>query len=138
MSLFSWNSFSQPPLTFFASAIELRVSPLTTLYSPSPFLTFLPVGVVTVLVDFFSAAGRSAEREAGCSSVARGAVSVLCEEPEPEYAALDRPVPQCGQAPLPWPARTFSAISICWPLLAWSAVEAYAVPPYAAQVEAEN
>ena len=58
--------------------------------------------------------------------------------PPPSYAALDRPTPQTGQAPLPWPARTFSAIAICWALVAWSAVEAYCVPPYAAQVEAEN
>ena len=40
------------------------MSPLTTLYSPSPFLTFLPVGVVTV---FFGgrtvlASGRPAAR----------------------------------------------------------------------------
>src|ERR1043165_4907465 len=58
MSLFSWNSFCQPPLTSCFSAMELRVSPLTTLYSPSPFLTFLPVGVVTV----FLAVARSEER----------------------------------------------------------------------------
>lgn len=57
MSSFSLNSFAQPPLTSCSSAIELRVSPLTTLYSPSPFSTFLPVGVVTV---FFFAAGFSA------------------------------------------------------------------------------
>ncbi|CAM5226297.1 hypothetical protein SCYAM73S_01947 [Streptomyces cyaneofuscatus] len=50
-------------------------------------------------------------------------------EPPPVYAAPDRPVPQTGQAPLPWPASTFSAIWICWDLLAWSAVEAYCVPP---------
>ena len=67
MSLFSLNSFAQPPLTSWSSAMVLRVSPLTTLYSPSPFLTFLPVGVVTV----FLAAGRSAEREALCFSVER-------------------------------------------------------------------
>src|SRR6476646_8018133 len=110
MSLFSLNSCCQPPLTFFFSAIELRLSPLTTLYSPSPFLTFLPVGVETV----FSAAGRDAEREAAVS-VERVAVLVLgelfdeelFEEDEvdgalapPVYAAPDRPVPQVGQAPL--------------------------------------
>ena len=75
MSLFSLNSFCQPPLTPCFSAIELRVSPLTTLYSPSPFLTFLPVGVVTVFWLFsVFAAGRSEEREAACESAERLAV----------------------------------------------------------------
>ena len=60
------------------------------------------------------------------------------DAPPPSYAAPDRPLPQTGQAPLPWLARTFSAISICWALDAWSAVAAYCVPPYPAQVEAEN
>ena len=71
MSLFSWNSFSQPPLTFCSSAIELRVSPLTTLYSPSPFLTFLPVGVVTVLLLRRPGARRSGRRAARRRSVVR-------------------------------------------------------------------
>src|SRR5688572_9286236 len=111
MSLFSWNTLSQPPLTSCSWAMVLRVSPLTTLYSPSPFLTFLPVGVVTVFLVLCSGAGRSAEREADCSSLERVVLSLLWfdEEPEPLYEALDRPVPQFGQAPLPWPARTFSA-----------------------------
>lgn len=77
MSWFSLNSFCQPPLTWCFWAIELRVSPLTTLYSPSPFSTFLPVGVVTV----FLAAGRSCEREAGCSDV-RSCELPADEEPE--------------------------------------------------------
>jgi hypothetical protein len=62
--------------------------------------------------------------------------SVLCceelpesFEEEPPPLAFDRPLPQTGQAPLPWPARTFSPISICCSLVAWSAVEAYLVPP---------
>jgi hypothetical protein len=37
--------------------------------------------------------------------------------------------PQTGQAPGPCEARTFSATAICWPSVAWSAEEAYAVPP---------
>src|SRR4051812_35480035 len=90
MSLFSWNSFCQPPLTLCFSAIELSVSPLTTLYSPSPFLTFLPVGVLTV----FLAAGRSAEREAGCSVVERVVVEELPLEPLELFEPLDEePVP---------------------------------------------
>lgn len=92
MSLFSLNSFSQPPLTLCFSAMELRVSPLTTLYSPSPFLTFLPVGVVTVL----EAAGRSAEREELCFSVERVVLplSEELEEPdEPEEPVSEEPPP---------------------------------------------
>jgi hypothetical protein len=46
--------------------------------------------------------------------------------------------PQTGQALGPCEARTFSATAICWSLVAWSAVEAYWVPPKAAQVDAEN
>src|SRR5690606_24869773 len=132
MSSFSSNSSAQPPLTSCSSAIELRVSPLTTLYSPSPLFTFLPVGVVTV----FFWAGRSAERDDFCSAERSAPVScfgaLCCEpppwfwvEPPPVYAAPDRPLPHTGQAPLPWPARTFSAISLCCALAAWSARQPY-------------
>ncbi len=90
MSLLSWNSFCQPPATLCFAAMELRVSPLTTLYSPSPFLTFWPVGVVTVLEDvvFFGvaclgAAWRSVEREEADDSV-RLLLEPLDDEPELE------------------------------------------------------
>ena len=107
MSLFSLNSACQPPLTLCFSAIELSVSPLTTLYSPSPFLTFLPVGVVTVLllpvdepvevlVDLVGAGVvRCVERVAACSSVERVAVLpddgvvVVCADLEAQIAELD-------------------------------------------------
>ena len=96
MSLFSSKSFAQPPLTSCASAIALRLSPLTTLYSPSPFSTFLPVGVVTV----FFAAGRSCEREACWLSVERVEVS-----PEPlelfELLELPEPLDELSLAPPP-------------------------------------
>jgi len=143
MSLFSSNSLCQPPATWCFAAMELRVSSVTTLYSPSPFLTFLPVGVVTVLpaplaeepveppVDLpvVDGAVRWVERVAACSSVERVEVPV-CDEEEPEvgaeplYGVLDRPVPQTGQAPLPCAARTFSATAICCALPALSAVGA--------------
>jgi hypothetical protein len=41
--------------------------------------------------------------------------------------------PQVGQAAMPWAASTFSATLICWERLAWSALEAYARPPYFSQ-----
>src|SRR6478736_2905441 len=102
MSLFSWNSFCQPPWTWCLTAIELRVSPLTTLYSPLPFLTFLPVGVVTVLW----AAGREEDREACWVErvVLFVAIFVVFFEllaTAPLYGVLVRPLPQTGQAPLP-------------------------------------
>jgi len=45
---------------------------------------------------------------------------------------------QTGHAPQPWLARTFSATAICWSRVAPSACEAYADPPFAAQVESVN
>ena len=48
----------------------------------------------------------------------------------PEVSASpERAVPQVGQAPAPWPARTFSAIAICSLWEARSARSAYWVPP---------
>ncbi len=43
-------------------------------------------------------------------------------------------LPHVGQAPMPWPFRTFSAILICSPRLALFAVLAYLPPPYAFHV----
>lgn len=72
MSLLSWNSFRQPPSMRFIAAILLRVSPLTTVYSPSPRTNPSPIALPTVSV-FWLTTGRSAEREV-CSPVERGPV----------------------------------------------------------------
>ncbi|MEU0740970.1 hypothetical protein [Streptomyces sp. NPDC006134] len=50
-----------------------------------------------------------------------GAVPVAAD-PEPAFRPARRP--QVGQAVMPWAARTFSAILICWERLAWSALDA--------------
>ncbi len=58
--------------------------------------------------------------------------------PESERRFTGPPAPTMAaqvHAPQPWPARVFSAIAICWPLLAWSARPAYCWPPKASQVD---
>src|SRR3954465_7340040 len=96
MSLFSLNTFAQPPATWCFSAMELRVSPLTTLYSPSPFLTFLPVGVVTVFLaaEAFDEQQRGAVHPVG----ERGGVgNPLALEGASKFAAVQHEVRPCAR-----------------------------------------
>ncbi len=52
--------------------------------------------------------------------------------------AVRLPAPAQDQAPGPCMASSFSAVAICWPLVARSARGAYLVPPAAAQLELLN
>jgi hypothetical protein len=52
---------------------------------------------------------------------------------EPECLLSPESVPQVGQTARPWSSRTFSPMAICCDRLAWSALGAYARPPYFSQ-----
>lgn len=146
MSLFSSKSFSQPPLTPLASAMLPRVSPDLTSYEPLPVFgatgasarSERVTGASGRLVSFFGVALVSVFFvSVFLVSVFFGLVGVVVSPP-PVDEEFDRPLPQCGQAPLPWTLRTFSATAICWAFEAWLACGAYDLPPNPAHVEDEN
>nr|WP_308295112.1 hypothetical protein [Streptomyces sp. NK08204] len=52
---------------------------------------------------------------------------------EPDSAVSPESLAQVAQGVVPWSARIFSATAICCERLAWSALEAYCLPPYFSQ-----
>src|SRR5882757_1759149 len=145
MSPLSLYSSCQPPDTLWARAIFDRVSPATTLYSPSPFLTTVEVVVV----------------DGACADEEPPLLEVLPLDEEPlDVLGVDElplddeelPVLTAGagppavrppaeaqdQAPGPCIDSSTSATAICWSLVARSARAAYFRPPAASQLDCEN
>ncbi len=120
--LLSFQTFFQPPETWWRRAILARVSPRFTLTYIAAFFfavdffadDFLAADFVTVLVG----------------------VAVRLAPPLDFVSPALRP--QVGQAPAPWLASTRRATAICSDLVALWALLAYFLPPNAFQVRAEN
>ncbi|MGW8839291.1 pentapeptide repeat-containing protein [Streptomyces hirsutus] len=148
VALFASYRPRQPPRTRSSSAMPERVSPWSTVYiSARPArdwgvfcgstsstvvarVPLLPPAFTAGLASFFvpvRASLLASERPAAgrMSGVSPPRVSpARCEH--------------TGQAPGPCPSRTFSAMAICWSLVARSARGAYRVPPKASQVDWVN
>src|SRR5882757_993555 len=142
MSRLSLNSSCQPPATWCALAILDRVSPATTLYSPSPFLTTVAVVVDGVREE--AAAEESPLLDEELLDVL-GVDELLLDDDEPPVPmsgdgppAVRPPADAQDQAPGPCMESSTSATAICWSLVARSARAAYFRPPAASQLDWEN
>lgn len=91
----------------------------------SPFGSAFFEAVATGFVSAVSVCMVRAGADAACPAVSARVVTCGAGPPRVSPAWTE----QTGQAPGPWPLRTFSATAICWSLVARSARGAYAVPP---------
>ncbi|MFC9850541.1 pentapeptide repeat-containing protein [Streptomyces prasinus] len=151
VALFASYRPRQPPRTRSSSAMPERVSPWSTMYisarpardwgvfcgstsltvvvpAPLPPPALAP-GPVSLPVPFLAPVPASLP----ASVLPAGRMSGVL----PPRASPAR-CEHTGQAPGPWPSRTFSAMAICWSLVARSARGAYRVPPKASQVDWVN
>ncbi|SCD32294.1 hypothetical protein GA0115246_100373 [Streptomyces sp. SolWspMP-sol7th] len=151
---FSAYSCSQPPSTCRSAAMPERLSPGTTVYSRA-----VPARDCGVLSGPWLAGGlRVVSRSALAAAfsfgrawgTAFGAASVFvsvfgfaralagCTAGAGPPRASPARGPQVGQACGPWLLSTFSATTICSARVAWSARDAYALPPNAFHVLVVN